>query len=70
VLGGIIGVLLGAATLAILGTLPEVRGLLEPDLSQGLILQAILIAVGVGIASGLYPAWRGSRLSPSVALQG
>lgn len=69
-LGGIIGVLLGAATLAILGTLPEVRGLLEPDLSSGLIIQAILIAGGVGIASGLYPAWRGSRLSPSVALQG
>ncbi|MEX1118207.1 MAG: ABC transporter permease [Terrimicrobiaceae bacterium] len=69
-LGGIIGVLLGAATLAILGTLPEVRGLLEPDLSQGLILKAILIAVCVGIASGLYPAWRGARLSPSVALQG
>jgi len=70
VLGGILGVLLGAATLAILGTLPEVRGLLEPDLSWGLIVQAVLIAVGVGIASGLYPAWRGSRLSPSVALQG
>ncbi len=70
ILGGIIGVLLGAATLAILGTLPEVRGLLEPDLSVSLILKAIFIAVVVGIASGLYPAWRGSRLSPSVALQG
>jgi putative ABC transport system permease protein len=70
VLGGLSGVLLGAATLAVLGTLPEVRGLLEPDLSWSLIFQAIIIAVGVGIASGLYPAWRGSRLSPSVALHG
>jgi putative ABC transport system permease protein len=70
VLGGIAGVLLGAGTLAVLGTLPEVRGLLEPDLGWRLVFQAILIAVGVGIASGLYPAWRGSRLSPSVALQG
>lgn len=70
VLGGILGVILGAATLAVLGTLPEVRGLLEPDLSWGLVVQAVLIAVGVGIASGVYPAWRGSRLSPSVALQG
>jgi len=70
ILGGIIGVLLGAATLAVLGTLPEVRGLLEPDLSADLIVKAVLIAVCVGIASGLYPAWRGSRLSPSVALQG
>lgn len=69
-LGGIVGVLLGAATLAILGTLPEVRGLLEPDLGGGLIFRAILIAIFVGVASGVYPAWRGSRLSPSVALQG
>jgi putative ABC transport system permease protein len=29
-----------------------------------------MIAVAVGIISGLYPAWRSSRLSPSVALQG
>jgi putative ABC transport system permease protein len=70
ILGGILGVGLGAATLAILGTLPEVRGLLEPDLSWGLVAQAISIAVIVGLASGLYPAWRGSRLSPSAALQG
>ncbi len=70
ILGGILGVALGAVSLAILGTLPEVRGLLEPDLSAGLVAQAIVIAVFVGIASGLYPAWRGSRLSPSIALQG
>lgn len=67
--GGIFGVSLGAVALAILETTPAVRGLLEPDLSWGLIIKAISIAVVVGIVSGLYPAWRSSRLSPSLAIQ-
>jgi putative ABC transport system permease protein len=70
VLGGIVGVGLGAATLAILEKAPAIRGLLEPDLSWELVGRAVAIALVVGIVSGLYPAWRSSRLSPSVALQG
>ena len=31
---------------------------------------AVAIAVVVGVISGLYPAWRSSRLTPSLALQG
>jgi putative ABC transport system permease protein len=69
-LGGIIGVGLGAATLAILETTPAIRGLLEPDLSWNLVARAIAIAVVVGVISGLYPAWRSSRMTPSLALQG
>jgi len=69
-LGGIVGVALGAVTLAVLEQTPYVRGFLQPDLGWTLALQAVVIAVAVGIASGLYPAWRSSRLSPSTALQG
>jgi putative ABC transport system permease protein len=69
-LGGLVGVALGALTLGALQLSPAVRGFLEPDLSAGLALTAVLLAVGVGVLSGLYPAWRSSRLSPSVALQG
>lgn len=69
-LGGIAGVALGALTLWALGMTPGVKGLLEPDLGWGLAARAILIAICVGIISGLYPAWRSSRLSPSIALQG
>lgn len=68
-LGGVAGVLIGVAGLRILETTPTVRGLLEPDLSAGLLLICVCVAVVVGVVSGLYPAWRGSRLSPSIALQ-
>lgn len=68
-LGGVVGVTLGAAGLLVLGSSPGIRGFLEPDLSPKLMIISIAIAVVVGIISGLYPAWRSSRLSPSVALQ-
>lgn len=67
-LGGIGGVLLGVVGAKILQQTPTIRGLLEPDLSPGLIGVAIAIATAVGIISGVYPAWRSSRLTPSHAL--
>ena len=69
-LGGVLGVALGALGLKILETTPAIRGLLEPDLSPRLLLISIAIAVVVGVISGLYPGWRSSRLSPSLALHG
>jgi putative ABC transport system permease protein len=48
---------------------PAIRGLLEPDLSAGLMIVAIGIAIFVGVLSGLYPAWRSSRLAPSLAVR-
>ena len=50
--------------------MPAINGLLEPELNAGLMLIAVAIAVVVGVVSGLYPAWRSSRLAPSIALQG
>ncbi|MEY4485128.1 MAG: hypothetical protein RL693_2580, partial [Verrucomicrobiota bacterium] len=69
-LGGVAGVTLGAIGLKILETTPAIRGLLEPDLGPELIVISIAIAVVVGVISGLYPAWRSSRLSPSLAMNG
>jgi putative ABC transport system permease protein len=67
--GGIAGVLIGVVGVQILGKAPAIRGLLEPDLGINLLLLSVAIAVAVGVVSGLYPAWRGSRLMPSQALQ-
>ncbi|PYI99704.1 MAG: ABC transporter permease, partial [Verrucomicrobia bacterium] len=69
-LGGIIGVGLGVVGVHLMQTAPAIRGLLEPDLSFNLILMAVTIAVCVGVLSGFYPAWRSSRLTPSLALHG
>jgi putative ABC transport system permease protein len=44
--------------------------MLEPDLRMDLMLTAIAIAVFVGVLSGVYPAWRSSRVAPSLALHG
>jgi putative ABC transport system permease protein len=68
--GGVAGVLIGAVGVQLLGMTPAIRGLLEPDVSINLLAISVAIAVAVGVVSGLYPAWRSSRLAPSVALQG
>ncbi|HEY4282030.1 MAG TPA: FtsX-like permease family protein, partial [Chthoniobacterales bacterium] len=68
-LGGVIGVGLGVIGVKILGASPVIRGLLKPDLGLSLLTLSVLIAVAVGVLSGLYPAWRSSRLNPSRALQ-
>jgi putative ABC transport system permease protein len=68
-LGGAVGVAVGALGIWVLEHTTGIRGLLEPDLSPKLLLISIAIAVVVGVISGVYPGWRASRLSPSLALQ-
>ena len=67
--GGILGVTIGAIGAHLLGATPGMRGLLEPDSACPSSRLSALIAVAVGVVSGLYPAWRSSRLTPSLALQ-
>ncbi|MFL6528506.1 MAG: ABC transporter permease [Chthoniobacterales bacterium] len=69
-LGGIVGVALGFAAVHLMERAPAIHGLLQPDLSLSLTLMAVAMSVFVGILSGFYPAWRSSRLSPSLALHG
>ncbi len=69
-LGGIAGVLIGSVGVRLMEKLPAIHGLLEPDLSVQLMFFSVTIAVAVGVVSGLYPAWRSSRLAPSLAMQG
>ena len=69
-LGGIGGVLIGIVGLKVMERMPAIHGLLEPDLSPFLMLTAIGISVVVGVVSGIYPAWRSSRLNPGLAMNG
>jgi putative ABC transport system permease protein len=67
-LGGVGGVLIGTVGVHILGQSPAIRGLLEPDVSMSLLAISVAIAVAVGVVSGIYPAWRSSRLMPGQSL--
>jgi putative ABC transport system permease protein len=69
-LGGILGVIIGVVGVRVLGSTPTIRGLLEPDVGMRLIAVSIAIAIAVGVISGLYPAWRSSRVTPGQALHG
>jgi len=67
-LGGLVGVALGALGIWALEHTTGIRGMLEPDLSPKLLFTSVAIAVVVGVISGVYPGWRSSRLLPSLAL--
>lgn len=69
-LGGVVGVIIGVIGVKLIQSTPAIRGLLEPDLSLPLLLMSVAISILVGVISGLYPAWRSSRLEPSRALYG
>jgi putative ABC transport system permease protein len=69
-IGGILGVLVGIAGVQVILTTPAMHGMLEPDLNWRLLTMAVGIAIVVGVLSGIYPAWRSSRFTPSHALQG
>ncbi len=67
-LGGVGGALIGVIGVKLLVATPAIRGLLEPELNPQLLVMAVAIAVVVGVFSGIYPAWRSSRFTPSHAL--
>jgi putative ABC transport system permease protein len=69
-LGGVLGVIIGVLGVRLMEQTPAIRGLLEPDLNARLLATSVCIAVVVGVFSGIYPAWRSSRLSPSQGLHG
>ena len=69
VIGGIAGTILGVVALRILEWTPILRGRIAPDLSFVVIAGSMAVSVGLGVLGGLYPAWVGSRMSPTAALR-
>ena len=77
-LGGLLGVLISYVVAAAVGTLPLMGPLFEDDSGKGdihLHISVVTLAISsfvlliVGVASGLVPALRASKLDPVEALR-
>ncbi len=67
VLGGIIGLGSGLILLQILGLISPMDN--PPVVEFQAVVISVIFATSVGVLSGLYPAWRASRLDPISALR-
>jgi putative ABC transport system permease protein len=68
-LGGLLGLVLAAGALALLND-THVIAYAQFDLSGRVFGWGLLLTLFFGIMSGVYPAWKMSRLNPAVALHG
>ncbi len=68
-LGGLLGILLGLAGCAALGSLEAADLIPVPIVRGETIAVTLAVMTLVGFTSGLFPAWRASRVDPSVTLR-
>lgn len=68
-LGGLLGIVLGFASVKLVEMLPWMQGKIEGEMSLKLFAIAGGVALALGILGGLYPAYRASRLHPNEALR-
>ncbi len=67
--GGIVGVGIGAALAWAVGQIPGVGAFLGGSLSPNLVIQGMVTALALGMVGGLYPAWTAANLQPVEALR-
>jgi putative ABC transport system permease protein len=58
----------GAIAVRLLLFFPWARGIISPTYAPDILVQAVIVALGVGLLGGFYPAYRASRISPREAL--
>ncbi len=68
-LGGVIGALVGILLGLALNVVPEFAGFMELKFGWGLFAQILLTTLLLGVAGGIYPAWRAANLQPVEALR-
>ena len=66
---GVLGIAFGIGMLKALSITPWIHGRLEPYVGWDLSGYAFAMAVLVGLASGLYPALRCTKINPSLAIR-
>jgi ABC-type antimicrobial peptide transport system permease subunit len=68
-LGGLIGISSGYLIISNLSKSTTVLGVNTGNVTEDLIIQALIIVLILGLIGGVYPAWRASRLQPVEALR-
>ncbi|MFO0880667.1 MAG: FtsX-like permease family protein [Gemmataceae bacterium] len=68
-IGAILGVVGSVALVQSLTRLPQVSGLIDPNISPIFFLYGFVIAAVVGLVGGILPARRASRMLPTAALR-
>lgn len=66
-LGGAFGLALGAMFADLISKVPA--GFFRTEINPKVVMTAILTSTIVGVISGVYPAWKASRLDPVDALR-
>ena len=67
--GSVVGVSAGVGALRLLAAHPRLAGLLDPEITLRLGVEAIVATIVLGGLGSLYPAWRAVRLRPVDALR-
>ena len=68
-IGGVVGMALGAGLAWLAAQVPGAGAFLEGNLSLGILSQGLVTALGLGLVGGLYPAWTAANLQPVEALR-
>ncbi|MBI4812819.1 MAG: ABC transporter permease [Methanobacterium sp.] len=67
-IAAVVGIVIGVGIVEIISIAQLIRGI-EPAFSAVLFLEALGVAIFLGIIGGIYPAYRASKLSPTEALR-
>ena len=68
-LGGVVGIGVGYGLTEAIKLSPAVSSMLVGAYTIDIFVRALGLSIGLGILSGLYPAWRASKLLPAEAMR-
>ena len=68
-LGGALGLVLGYGALLALQANTVMMGATTAGVTPGLVMEALVVVLALGLTGGLYPAWQASKMEPIDALR-